>query len=703
MGVNRLESYTEEELRCSTAGIEVQTNSDDEEEQTPETEKENINEEYPLIEFFPMFTVKELHADLQETVQENVWDQTEEAIEHDCLEVTELRTKPKPDIRDTRLEENDQIVFVDGSCLRDGTGTLRAGYAVCTIIGTLEASWLRGVYSAQVAGLVALTRACHVSARLRVTIYTDSQYGFGIVHDFGQLWLQRGFLTSTGTPVRNGDKIKELFYAIQLPEEIAVVKCSAHQKAQDYISLGNGYADQVARFCALNCISFKDKWELMSEEENTCTSFVLKMSDTLEELKTLQSNVDKEQKRLWAKLKCVQRPDEIWVSEEGQMIQPNSLLSQMGRYYHGQTHIGRDAMVRLFKIDWFNPTLAPAAEADCHRCIICQQLNVGKGTVVNVSHIGRAGSPFSRMQLDFIEMPVCGGLKYVMVIVCVFSHRIETYPQRRNNSLTVAKLLLTELLPRFGFPISLESDRGTHFNNEVIKLLCAALNIEHKLHCSYRPEASGLVEQMNGTLKSRIAKMCAATNLKWPDALPLVLMTMRNTPDRQTGLSPPEILMGRAMRLPAVPANALVNITDDMVLDYCKGQADVVRSFSQQVQATTLPPIHEPGHNLRAGDWVVVRKNVRKICLKPRWRGPYQVVATPEPEKEPAEPEVEPELVEDGSITPVRDKSEELQEGAEEPISTDTVGEPSSAEVPPEAEGAEKQTEQVPDQEGEKV
>ncbi|KAJ1149854.1 hypothetical protein NDU88_002653 [Pleurodeles waltl] len=401
----------------------------------------------------------------------------EEDIEHDCLEVAELCTKPRPDIRDTRLEENYQIVFIDGSCLRDGTGTLRAGYAVCTITGTLEASWLRGVSSAQVTELVPLTRTCHVSVRLRVTIYPDSEYGFVIVHDFGQLWAQRVFLTSTGSPVRNGDRMKELLNAIQLPEEIAVVKCSAHQKTQDYISQGNKYADQVARFCGLNCTSFKDKWELMSEEHNPCTSFALRVISTLEELKTLQDNVDKEEKQLWSKLKCVQRPDEIWVSEEGQMVLPNNLLSQIARYYHGQAHIGRDAMVRLFKIDWFNPKFRHAAEEVCHGCIICQQLNVGNRTVVNFSHTGRAGGPLSRMQLDFIERPACGGLKYMLVIVCVFSHWIEAYPTRRNECLTVAKLLLRELIPHFGFPISLESDRGTHFNNEVIKLLCAALNI----------------------------------------------------------------------------------------------------------------------------------------------------------------------------------------------------------------------------------
>ncbi|KAJ1203486.1 hypothetical protein NDU88_007271 [Pleurodeles waltl] len=133
---------------------------------------------------------------------------------------------------------------------------------------------------------------------------------------------------------------------------------------------------------------------------------------------------------------------------------------------------------------------------------------------------------------------------------------------------------------------------------------------------------------MNGTLKSRMAKMCAATNLKWPDALPLVLMSMRNTPDKKTGLSPHEILMGRAMRLPAVPANVLVNITDDVVLDYCKGLADVVRSFSHQVEANTLPPISDPGHTLKTGDWVVVKKHVRKLCLEPRYKGPYQVILT---------------------------------------------------------------------------
>ncbi|KAJ1106751.1 hypothetical protein NDU88_004151 [Pleurodeles waltl] len=181
--------------------------------------------------------------------------------------------------------------------------------------------------------------------------------------------------------------------------------------------------------------------------------------------------------------------------------------------------------------------------------------------------------------------------------------------------------------------------------------------------------------------------------------------------------------------------------TDDMVLDYCKGLADVVRSFSQQVQAVTLPPIHDPGHNLRAGDWVVIKKHVRKTC----WKGPYQVVLTtmtavtcaglpnwihashtkrvvsPQdhdevllraptaakqvalPEPEQVEPEVDPQLVEDRSITPVRDEGTGVEEAEQEPNPTEVTGEPSTQGVLPEVDSAEAQADQVQDLEGERV
>ncbi|XP_069086417.1 uncharacterized protein [Pleurodeles waltl] len=65
--------------------------------------------------------------------------------------------------------------------------------------------------------------------------------------------------------------------------------------------------------------------------------------------------------------------------------------------------------------------------------------------------------------------------------------------------------------------------------------------------------------------------------------------------------------------------------------DWSVGRLAVVAAGVDQrscVEATTLPPIQGPGHALKAGDWVVIKKHLRKSCLEPRWKGPFQVILT---------------------------------------------------------------------------
>ena len=87
---------------------------------------------------------------------------------------------------------------------------MRAAYAVCTIAGVVEATYLSTATSALAAELIALTRACCVSEGIRVTIYTDSHYEFSMVHDFGQLGSQRGFMTSSAIPIQIACKVLDL-------------------------------------------------------------------------------------------------------------------------------------------------------------------------------------------------------------------------------------------------------------------------------------------------------------------------------------------------------------------------------------------------------------------------------------------------------------------------------------------------------------
>ncbi|KAJ1090175.1 hypothetical protein NDU88_003310 [Pleurodeles waltl] len=133
--------------------------------------------------------------------------------------------------------------------------------------------------------------------------------------------------------------------------------------------------------------------------------------------------------------------------------------------------------------------------------------------------------------------------------------------------------------------------------------------------------------------------------------------------------------MGRAMRLPAVPAIALVNITDDMVLDYCKGLADVVRSFSHQAEATTLPLIQGPGHALKTGTETDRR----------------------EPESEQEEIGTEEIFAEEDEVVPFEENREEASGGDKDPISSEKAGEPDKRRAFPEADDTGKGVEDMTD------
>ncbi len=168
----------------------------------------------------------------------------DEGEEHNCVAVLQQVCSPRPDLQETPLTNPDLVVFVDGSASRDPqTGRNRVGFAVTTNHETLISDSLPSHYSAQAAELIALTEACKLASKKSVTIYTDSRYAFGVVHDFGTLWKHRKLLKSDGKPILHHDKVAALLDAILLPTSIAVCKCLAHTNHSDSISLGNARAD----------------------------------------------------------------------------------------------------------------------------------------------------------------------------------------------------------------------------------------------------------------------------------------------------------------------------------------------------------------------------------------------------------------------------------------------------------------------------
>ncbi|CAM5092067.1 unnamed protein product [Eretmochelys imbricata] len=106
--------------------------------------------------------------------------ETEEQ-KHDCLEIIDVQYSSRLDLKDVPLPNADYEWYTDGSSTVID-GQRRAGYAVVTLHDTVEAEGLPAGTSAQLAELIALTRALELSKEKRVNIFTDSKYAFGVLH-----------------------------------------------------------------------------------------------------------------------------------------------------------------------------------------------------------------------------------------------------------------------------------------------------------------------------------------------------------------------------------------------------------------------------------------------------------------------------------------------------------------------------------------
>ena len=94
---------------------------------------------------------------------------------------------------------------------------------------------------------------------------------------------------------------------------------------------------------------------------------------------------------------------------------------------------------------------------------------------------------------------------YLLVMVCTFSGWVEIFPPRTEKASEVARCLLREIVPRFGFPTSFGSDNGPAFVADLVQV-SKTLSIKWKLHTAYRPQSFGMVELTNRTLKETLSK-----------------------------------------------------------------------------------------------------------------------------------------------------------------------------------------------------
>ncbi|XP_035251436.1 protein NYNRIN-like isoform X2 [Anguilla anguilla] len=278
-------------------------------------------------------------------------------------------------------------------------------------------------------------------------------------HDFMVNWSSRGFLTSSGTPIKNGGVVQNLITASKLPNKLAVVKVKAHTKGQDAISLGNHWADEAAKAAALN------------DSLPTYKIAAIDMSGpTNIDIAKLQDACTRAEKWTWIENACTLNDDNIWHTQDGKVVAPQSILSLLCEVYHGIAHNGERTMRHNMSLHWWSPKMTKVMKDFVRRCIICAKSNQGPKIKVMMKHQPRPTGPFQQIQMDFIgPLPKSHGKEHCLVLIDHFTRWVEVYPVACANAATTAKIIASEFCPRWGLPCYIDSDQGTHFTGKVMK------------------------------------------------------------------------------------------------------------------------------------------------------------------------------------------------------------------------------------------
>ena len=223
--------------------------------------------------------------------------------------------------------------------------------------------------------------------------------------------------------------------------------------------------------------------------------------------------------------------------------------------------------------------------------------------------------PFVKMSCDLIgPLPITdNNNKYVFTLMDHFSKRLHARSianKTANSTLAALKNIICNLPRR---PNQLVTDNGLEFCGS-FQLWLAANNIKQKRSSPYYPQANGLCERANGTLKGRLK--CWRTP-DWDEQLLDIVHEINLCPHEHTRFSPYEVefgLRGTSSKSPVdLNDTARLVITEirDLCLDRIKKEKE---SRSSRFSRDFIP--------YQVGDKVLIKSREKGS----RFMGPYSIV-----------------------------------------------------------------------------
>ena len=279
----------------------------------------------------------------------------------------------------------------------------------------------------------------------------------------------------------------------------------------------------------------------------------------------------------------------------------------------------------------------------CRSCYSCQKVSPkGKLKPAPLEKMPIISEPFSRVAIDIVGpfAPASSrGHKYILTLIDYATRYPEAVPLKNIDTISVAEALM-DIFSRVGIPYEILSDNGTQFKSDLMAEIHRLLSIKALYTSPYHAACNGLVERMNGTLKSILKKLCTDHPQDWDRYIPAALFAYRELPNDTLKFSPFELLYGRTVRGPLTILHELwsrddlnpeVRTTYQYVFDLINKIEEVAKlaANNADISSTNYKKYYDVKAKRRkfnVNDQVLLLIPTDKNKLMMQWRGPYPVV-----------------------------------------------------------------------------
>ena len=240
--------------------------------------------------------------------------------------------------------------------------------------------------------------------------------------------------------------------------------------------------------------------------------------------------------------------------------------------------------------------------------------------------------PWDTLSVDIVgPLPADRRHEFIIVFVDCFSRFTVLVPASNHTADTVSDTLLRHVVPYFGTPRRLLSDRGREFVGDVWGKLTHTLGIQRLLTSPYHPEGNSINERsrrtMNNMLRARLLRDLPSR--KWVVEIPGIMLALNAMVHEPHGFSASMIATGREPSLPPdLEGDACVSPSTEDPVAYVDMVRQRLALTHQQMTPPPAPVVSNPYHE---DDLIFVMTTPpeRTNKLTPRWKGPFVVKRIP--------------------------------------------------------------------------